>query len=77
MEAQRQLFYEDGDFDRVVSFYDDWTSANGEWARAESQGTVVYQNFEADGLFSITVSPGHDAGAQADGPVTFVLLVAG
>ncbi len=77
MDAQRQLFYEDGDFDRVVGFYDDWTAENGEWSRGESEGTVVYQSLDGDGIRAITVSPGHDAGAQADGPVTFVLLVAG
>lgn len=77
MDSQRQLFFEDDDFDRIVTFYDDWTTENGEWSRGESEGTVVYQQLDGDSIQMITVSPGHDAGAQADGPVTFVLLVAG
>ncbi len=73
--GQRQLYYENDDFDRVVSFYDDWTSQDGNWSRGESEGTVVYQDVGGDSLRMITISPGHDPGAQADGPVTFVLLV--
>jgi hypothetical protein len=76
MEGQRQLYYDSDDFDRVVAFYEDWTSDNGEWARAEAEGTVTFQGLDGDGIRSITISPDHDPGAQADGPVTFVLLVA-
>lgn len=73
--GQRQLFYENDDFDRVVAFYDDWTSQDGEWSRGEAEGTVVFQDIGGASLRMITISPDHDPGAQADGPVTFVLLV--
>jgi hypothetical protein len=75
MDSQRQLYYENDDFDRVVAFYDDWTSRNGEWSRGEAEGTVVFQDISGSALQSITIAPNHDPGAQADGPVTFVLLV--
>ena len=74
--GQRQLFYPNDDFDRLVAFYDDWTSQNGEWARTEAAGTVVYQSFDG-ALRQISITPDEDPGAQADGPATFVLLVAG
>lgn len=77
MDAQRQLYYDDGDYDRVVAFYDDWTSSNGEWSRGEAEGTVVFHRLDGEGTQQITVSPNQDAGAQVDGPVTFVVLVAG
>lgn len=77
MEGQRQLYYENDDFDRVVAFYDDWTSRNGEWARGEALGKVSFTGLDGDLIRMITISPDHDPGAQADGPVTFVLLVAG
>ena len=77
LDSQRQLFYENDDFDRVVMFYDDWTSENGEWSRGEAEGTVVYQRLDGEAIGQISISPDHDPGAQADGPVTVVLLVAG
>ena len=55
---------------------DDWTSQNGEWARTEAAGTVVYQALDG-GLRQISITPDEDPGAQADGPATFVLLIAG
>jgi hypothetical protein len=73
---KRQLYYTSDDFDRVVAFYDDWTSQNGEWARGEAEGTVTFQGLDGEGVRSITISPEHDPGAQADGPVSYVLLVA-
>jgi hypothetical protein len=76
MEGQRQLYYENDDFDRVVAFYDDWTSQNGEWTRGEAEGIVTFQSLDGDSLRWITITPDHDPGAQADGPVTYVLLVA-
>ena len=77
MAGQRQLYYPSDDFDRVVAFYDDWTSENGEWSRSESGGVVVFQRLDSDGIESITITPGHDPGAQADGLVTFALLISG
>jgi hypothetical protein len=76
MSGQRQLYYERGDLDRIVAFYDDWTGQNGEWSRGEAQGTVVFQEMSGGPTRSITITPDHDPGAQADGPVTYVLLVA-
>lgn len=76
LDGQRQLYYESDDFDRVVMFYDDWTSQNGEWSRGEAEGTVVFQGLDGSGIRQITITPGHDPGAQAAGPVTFVVLVA-
>lgn len=76
MEGQRQLLYDNDDFDRVVAFYDEWTSREGEWAQGESEGTVVLQRLDGAGIRSITIAPNHDPGAQAEGPVTLVLLVA-
>lgn len=69
--------YHADDVDRIVAFYDDWMEQNGEWARTEVEDTVVYQSIDGDVLRSITITPDQDAGAQVDGPVTFVLLVAG
>lgn len=77
MASQRHLLYPNDDFDRVVAFYDDWTSQNGEWSRVDSEGKVFYQFASTDEIRSITVSPDFDPGAMADGPLTQVLLVAG
>ncbi len=77
IEGQRQLYYPNDDFDRIVDFYDDWTDQNGEWARTEVEGTVVYQSLDSDGIRQISVTPDEDPGAQAEGPATFVLLIAG
>lgn len=74
--GQRQLLYENDDFDRVVAFYDDWTDGNGEWSRGESDGTVLFQDVGGVAIRTISITPDHDAGAQADGPVTIVVLVA-
>lgn len=76
ISSQRALFYENGDFDRIVAFYDDWTSDNGEWSRTEAAGSVAYQRLDTETLWSIVVTPDHDPGAQADGPVTTVQLLA-
>ena len=76
-ESQRQLYYPSDDYGRVVAFYDEWTSANGEWARGEAAGTVSVQRIDGDGMQSIAITPDQDPGAQAEGPLTFVLLVAG
>ena len=73
--GQRQLYYPDEDFDRVVAFYDDWTGQEGEWARTEVEGVVVYQQVDGEAIRIITITPDEDAGAQAPGPLTFVLLV--
>jgi hypothetical protein len=75
MDSQRQLYYANGDFDRVVAFYDDWTSQNGVWSRGEAEGTVVFRDISGEALQSISVTPDQDPGAQADGPATFVVLV--
>ena len=77
MAGQRQLYYPNDDFDRVVAFYDEWTTENGEWSKGESGGVVVYQRLDSEGIESITITPDHDPGAQADGLVTFALLVSG
>lgn len=74
--GQRQLYYPGADFDRVVAFYDDWTAANGEWARTEVAGDVVFTGLDVDVIRTIAITPDYDPGAQADGPVTYVLLVA-
>ena len=76
-DGQRQLYYPDDDVDRLVAFYDDWTGQNGDWAKTEAGGTVVYQRLDGAGLEQISNTPEQDPGAQADGPLTFVLLVAG
>lgn len=76
MSAQRQLYYEDDDYDRVVAFYEDWTSQNGEWATGQAEGVITFQSLDTDVIRSIAITPDHDPGAQADGLVTFVLLVA-
>ncbi|MGI9645087.1 MAG: hypothetical protein ACR2O6_07245 [Ilumatobacteraceae bacterium] len=73
--GQRQLYYENDDLERVTAFYDDWTGQNGEWAKTEAEGFVTFIGLDGGGTISIT--PEHDPGAQADGPVTFVLLIAG
>ncbi len=73
--GQRQLYYEDGDFDRVVAFYDDWTTEDGGWTRSESAGSVVFSGSDTERVRTISIKPGHDPGAQADGPVTYVLLI--
>lgn len=77
LSGQRQLYYDDDDFDRVVAFYDDWTSQDGEWVKSEIEGTVTFQGFETDNIRLITITSDFDPGAQADGPVTYLLLVAG
>ncbi len=77
MAGQRQLFYPEADFDRIVAFYEDWVGGRDGWARTELDGQVFFQQVGGDGLQAITIAPQHDGGAQADGPVTFVLLVAG
>lgn len=74
-QGQRQLYYARDDFDRVVTFYDDWTSQDGGWTKGGADGVVVFSDTESGLIRSITVTPEHDPGAQADGPVTFVLLV--
>lgn len=76
MSGQRQLYYEDDDYDRVVAFYEDWTSQSGEWARGEAEGTISFVSLDVDDSALITIIPDQDPGAQADGPVTAVLLVA-
>lgn len=76
MDSQRQLYYPNDDFDRIVAFYDDWIGSNGEWSKAEAEGTVVYQDISGNGIRQITISPDQDPGAQAEGPATFVILVA-
>lgn len=73
--GQRQLYYDNDDFDRVVAFYEDWTGQGGEWSRGEAEDTVVFQDIGGEFLRSITITPDHDPGARADGPVVFVLLV--
>ncbi|MDJ0771199.1 MAG: hypothetical protein QNJ12_20595 [Ilumatobacter sp.] len=77
MDSQRQLYYPNDDFDRLVAFYDDWISQNGEWARTEVEGSVIYQSFDDDRIRQISITPDEDPGAQAEGPAIFVLLVAG
>lgn len=74
--GQRQLYYDDDDFDRVVGFYDEWTVGDGGWTRTESGGIVVFSGSDTERIRSITITPDHDPGAQADGPVTYVLLIA-
>lgn len=74
--GQRQLYYAGDDFDRVVAFYDDWTAGDDAWMRTESGGIVVYSRSETESVFTISITPDHDPGAQADGPVTYVLLIA-
>ncbi len=74
--GQRQLYYPGADFDRVVAFYDDWMAENGEWSKAEVAGDVVYTDLDVDLIRTIAITPDHDPGAQADGPVTYVFLVA-
>lgn len=74
--GQRQLYYDDADFDRVVAFYDDWTAANGDWQKSEVDGDVVFVGLDVDVIRTIAVTPDYDPGAQADGLVTYVLLVA-
>lgn len=76
MTGQRQLYYPNDELERLVAFYDDWTGQDGEWSKGEAEGTVVWQRLDGDGIQQITVTPDHDPGAQADGPVAFVLLVA-
>lgn len=73
--GQRQLYYEADDFDRVVAFYDDWTVEDGGWTRAESSGNVVFSGSDTERVRTISITPDHDAGAQADGAVTYVLLI--
>jgi hypothetical protein len=75
MDSQRQLFYENDDFDRIVAFYDEWTGQNGEWSRSKAEGSVLLQDISGGALQMISITPDPDPGAQADGPVTFVLLV--
>lgn len=74
--GQRQLYYDGADFDRVVAFYDDWTAANGDWQKSEVEGDVVFVGLDVDVIRTIAITPDYDPGAQADGPVTYVLLVA-
>ena len=73
--GQRQLFYGTDDFDRLVAYYDEWTGQNGDWAKNEVDGTVVFQDVGGEFIRAVTITPDHDPGAQADGPVTFLLLV--
>lgn len=73
--GQRQLYYEAAAFDGVVAFYDEWTTSDGGWMRSESGGIVVYSAVDADRIRTISITPDHDPGAQADGPVTYVLLI--
>lgn len=73
--GQRQLYYLADDFDRVVAFYDDWTAGDDAWTRTESGGIVVYSGIDTERIRTITITPDHDPGAQADGPVTYVLLI--
>ena len=73
--GQRQLYYRDDDLERVVAFYDDWTAGEGGWTRSESAGIVVFSGTDTERLRMISVTPDHDPGAQADGPVTYVLLI--
>ncbi|MDW3219054.1 MAG: hypothetical protein R8F63_10635 [Acidimicrobiales bacterium] len=77
MSGQRQLYYANEDVDRIVAFYDAWTSGNGEWSKGEVGDVVVFQRVDSDRIESITITPDHDPGAQADGPVVYVLLVSG
>ena len=73
--GQRQLHYGTDDFDRLVTYYDEWTGQNGDWAKNEVDGTIVFQDVGGEFIRAITITPDHDPGAQADGPVTFLLLV--
>lgn len=75
LDSQRQLFYENDDRDRIIAFYDDWIDGNGEWSRTEIGTEVYYQRLDGGGISSIAITPDFDPGAQADGPVVFVLLV--
>ena len=59
----------------MVAFYDDWTAEDGGWTRTESDGIVVFSGSDVERIRTITITPGHDPGAQADGPVTYVLLI--
>ncbi len=73
--GQRQLYYDGDDFDRVVAFYDDWTAEDEGWTRNESAGIVVFSGSDTERIRTISITPDHDPGAQADGPVTYVLLI--
>ncbi len=77
IDNQRSLFYSADDADRLVGFFDDWTSqSDGTWARTELEDTVSFTR--TDGEFgSIVITPDHDPGAQADGPVTLLALAVG
>ena len=76
-DGQRQLYYADEDFDRVVAFYEDYTTSGGEWSSFESDGAVGFQRIDGEITEMITIAPNEDPGALADGPVTVVLLIAG
>lgn len=75
--GQRQLYYRDDDFDRVVAFYDDWTGKHGEWARGQSQDSVTFQRLDGDRVSFINITPDQQAGDLDRGLLTFVLIVAG
>ncbi len=73
--GQRQLFYDNDDFDRLVDFYDEWTSGNGEWGRSEIDDVVVFTDLDVDAIRSITIN--RDVDDPQAGIVTFLLLIGG
>ncbi len=64
-----QLLYPDGDRERLVAFYEEWTADQAtSYAKTEADEFVVFSNLETGG--TITITPNHEERDQ-----TFVHLL--
>lgn len=71
--VQVQLAYDQDDFDRIVSFYDDWyQDVGGNWSRSESGQVVIFTNTDNFSQVSISRDFEYVAGEEL---ITYVLLV--